>query len=350
MHKWSMFILGLTLSAALAAKPVEFVATIPVTISATNDVKSASTVKSQVVFVQGIRLSPNAQRVLKDRLDHIAEDVALHAVTLPPTQVDLGMNGTPVLDQGTHGSCVTFALTAAFDAVLGRGDYISQLCSLQLGAYLHQHGHVKYSGWNGSLGAIVLKQLNNYGIVAKNYQQEYGCAGVKFYPLNAPDNTGKPMSIGEYTANSTPLNFASWHVLADIDDVFSANFNPVTLLRAVKKHLREGRRVTFGMLLDEASGEAGAMGHFKKSYDTWVLTPEIIKKIKQGTLHAGHEMVIIGYDDYAIVRTRDGTVSKGVFILRNSWGKHAGDKGNFYISYEYFKALSVEAQAIVPQI
>lgn len=42
--------------------------------------------------------------------------------------VELGMNSVPVLDQGSYGTCVTFATTAAMDAVLGLGDYISQQC------------------------------------------------------------------------------------------------------------------------------------------------------------------------------------------------------------------------------
>ena len=349
MRKWSIFVLSLTLSGALSAKSVEFIGVIPVVISASDDLKPYAGRKSQVVFVQNIHLSSNAQRVLKARLDHISEDIGLGAIHGVPTRVNLGMNGTPVLDQGAHGSCVTFAMTGAFDAVLGKGDYISQLCSLELGAYLYQHGRSDYSGWNGSMGTVVLKQLNDYGVVPKSYQQEYGCAGVKHYPLRTASNTGKPMSISEYTANSIPLSFATWQVLADTEEVFSNNFNPVALLRTVKKHLREGHRVTLGILLDDTSGEAGALATYKKAYDTWVLTPEIIKKMKQGGMQAGHEMIIIGYDDYAVAYTKDGKPSKGVFIVRNSWGKQSGDSGNFYISYDYFKALCDEAQVIIPR-
>ena len=117
-----------------------------------------------------------------------------------------------------------------------------------------------------------------------------------------------------------------------------------------KKNLREGKRVTFGMLLDDNMGEAGALAKFRRNYDSWVLTSELVKKIKKGGLKAGHEMIIIGYDDQATAWTKDGQASKGLFLVRNSWGKNAGDGGNFYISYEYFKALCDEAQAIIPTI
>ena len=39
----------------------------------------------------------------------------------------------------------------------------------------------------------------------------------------------------------------------------------------------------------------------------------------------GHSMAIVGYDD-----------EKKVFIIRNSWSDRWGDKGYFYIDYEYF--------------
>ncbi|RUR06313.1 C1 family peptidase [Legionella sp. km772] len=352
MIKWNLAILSIALSCPLQAQSLEVIGTIPLTISAQDDLHRSFYTKTQIVYVQNVRLSAEAQRVLKDRIERSPDElsVATESNSLIPSAINLGMNGTPVLDQGAHGSCVTFAITAAFDAVLGKGDYISQLCSLELGSYLLKRRQVPYSGWDGSNGPIVLGQLNTYGIIPKSYQQEYGCAGVKRYPLTNEKNTGSPMSISEYTANSLPLSFASWTVLADAEEVFSADFNPVSLLRAVKKNLREGKRVTFGMLLDDSLGEAGALARFKKNYDTWVLTPELVKKIKKGELKAGHQMVIIGYDDKAQAWTKDGQLSKGLFIVRNSWGKQAGDGGNFYISYDYFKALCDEAQAIVPSV
>ena len=92
------------------------------------------------------------------------------------------MNGVPVLNQGRHGSCVTFAVTAAMDAVIGHGDYISQLCSLELGKSLEYNGYLP-SGWDGSLGPIVLNQFSRFGVVSKNDQASKSCADVKEYPL-----------------------------------------------------------------------------------------------------------------------------------------------------------------------
>ena len=72
----------------------------------------------------------------------------LRANTPTPSEIQLGMNGVPVLDQGRFGTCVTFADTAAVDAALGKGDYISQLCLLQFGNYVTQHAYgLQRLGW-----------------------------------------------------------------------------------------------------------------------------------------------------------------------------------------------------------
>ena len=42
------------------------------------------------------------------------------------------------------------------------------------------------------------------------------------------------------------------------------------------------------------------------------------------TLLGGHACYCLGYDD-----------SKSSFIVRNSWGTGWGDKGHFYIPYQY---------------
>ena len=61
---------------------------------------------------------------------------------------------------------------------------------------------------------------------------------------------------------------------------------------------------------------------------------------------AFHEMVITGYDDKAIATDKQGRTYQGLLTMRNSWGSDAGDNGNFYMSYDYFKALMIEVQRI----
>ena len=123
--------------------------------------------------------------------------------------------------------------------------------------------------------------------------------------------------------------------------------NPDTTLQNVKSALDAGDRLTFGVLLfglDE--GLAGAVGKHHSYNDSWVLTPEIIKDIEAHGEFGGHAMIITGYDDDATAIDSHGRSHKGLLTLRNSWGSQIGDKGDFYMSYDYFKTLTLEIQRI----
>jgi C1A family cysteine protease len=61
---------------------------------------------------------------------------------------------------------------------------------------------------------------------------------------------------------------------------------------------------------------------------------------------AGHEMIIIGYDDNAIAVDQDGNSHQGLLFLRNSMGDDVGDNGNNYMSYDFFEKFVDEVQVI----
>jgi C1A family cysteine protease len=352
MNKLIIYFFSITLSVPLYADPLEFIGTTPQAISVTNNTSLSVSSQTKVIYLQQIRLSPEAQTILRERLTNFNYANTNYLAVAPlPKKVDLGMNNTPVLDQGAHGSCVTFAATGAINAVIGKGNYVSQLCSLELGSYLVKLGTIPYSGWDGSYAKLVLNQLQNYGIVSIAYQQQYGCAGVKQYPTYEPQNRGKPMSIALYTASSllpsSTLARWSWGAVISPNEVYSRNYNAEAALVKVKTLLSQGKRITFGILLDETKGQAGAVGKYVKSYDTWVLTNAIAAAAKKpGGLRSGHEMIIVGYDDNAVVKTATGETNKGLFIVRNSWGPQAGNQGTYYVSYQYFKAFCDEAAYI----
>lgn len=280
-----------------------------------------------------------------------------------PSRVELGMSNVPVLDQGFHGSCVTFASTAALDALVAKGDYISQLCNLSLGKTIEENGYTP-SGWDGSWGPLVLNQLAQFGFVSKDNQRSHSCAGVYQYPLTDENDTGNAMNLKQFKALHENFVFEEgdvdepeyigapawdWVPVMNAFDRFSKDLSNreevYGALLKVKQSLSQGNRVVFGTLI-VTSDECGkvACGSYKAKGDSWVSTTSIDNN---PVIAGGHEMVITGYDDNAAVFDADGKVHMGLLKLRNSWGSNAGDNGNYYMSYEYFIKYSLEVQNVI---
>lgn len=348
-HSFLGSVLLCALSTTTMASPVTIVGTLPVSIdSHSRHARSLQMTPPKVISLQKLHFSKEAKQHLVKQIHHELnqkKQPKLASATLPSNYL-VGMNNTPVLDQGMHGSCVTFANAGAIDAVLAKGDYVSELCSLSLGSYLEKEDSSHYSGWDGSWGPIVLKQMFTYGIVSMDNQHHIGCAGVTEYPRNDA-STGNAMSTDDYKYLSESIrNTVQWRPILSSDDAFSPRYASDYVLNRVKQTLAQDQRLTFGVGLDVRLGSAGAVGSYKAYHDTWMLTAEIEYDANNDLIEAGHEMIIIGYDDDVVVTTLDGTENKGLLILRNSWGVHAGDRGNFYMSYAHFKALTDEVQIV----
>lgn len=306
------------------------------------------------VRLLNIKFSENAWKKMDSHrpTSFVKQSVFLKPHQHLPRQVQLGMNQVPVLDQGAFGTCVTFANTAAVDAAINQGDYISQLCQLELGQYFETNtGGFMPSGWNGSMGAMVLNQMSNFGFVTKEVEKTVGCGGLTAYPTGGviPENE---MTIPEYRLLSTDMSDftpnVGWSSLMDEYQAYMDETDREQILDAVKDALYHHDRLTFGVALFlPETGVVGAAGQHHVPNDTWVITPAINAAINMhSSNYGGHEMIITGYDDDAIATDEKGRIYKGLLTLRNSWGKGVGDAGDFYMSYDYFNRLADEIQRI----
>ncbi|MFZ4076780.1 MAG: C1 family peptidase [Legionellaceae bacterium] len=295
-------------------------------------------------------LSASAQQTLYRRVEQLLQartstEQSISSTTSRPS-VQLGMNHVPVFDQGKHGTCVTFAVTSAIDAAMNKGDDVSQLCLLQLGSYLEQQGQ-GLSGWDGFWEHAALERIDQYGYIKVAHQKKYGCGGVKKYPSSKKPTTS--MTPEEYSQYSETLSNAqvTWKTLFDTQNFTSDKSEMEKKLSAVKTALKAGQRVSFSVLLPRTDlGTVGADAWHHWFADTWVLSYEIAKALETATTLPGHAMVITGYDDHAVAMDRWGHRHHGLLTLRNSWGSNVADWGDFYMSYDYFKALAIEANAI----
>ena len=263
-----------------------------------------------------------------------------------PTAIYLGMNNVPVLDQGMHGTCATFAVTGAIDALLNQGDYISQLCHLTLGQYISQRSY-QNSGWDGAFINDVLSQIHTHGIINKDKQASLGCGGLYQYPTRKRDDPLNEMTLDEFhqiSESATAQKNYDISVLLDFHQFIKDEKTPEDIIKNLKTSLSKGDRVLIGTILTTAN-EVGAYGQYHQRSDTWVVTPKVISAIKSKN-YGAHAMIIIGYDDEAKAIDTDGKTHHGLFILRNSWGPNAGDEGNYYMSYQYLANLAFELQQV----
>lgn len=303
--------------------------------------------KEQVLQLLAIKLNAKGQHALQARLTQ--------PMTAPPTEglaqagsaKQLGMNGVPVLNQGMHGTCATFAVTAAMDAALNKQDGISQLCQLLLGSYLEEQGYSP-SGWDGAMGFQMLAQMDTFGVVTKAQERSVGCAGLYDYPRMSPNAPVEKMSVEAYHQLSEELDHSpKWYPILHIAQ-FARSVNTQLVFAQVKNALKQGDRVVLGsLIISPEDGVVGAVGTYHVRNDTWVLTPKLRLDIEKTQNFAAHELVITGFDDQAISTDDSGGKHQGLLTLRNSWGSDAGDQGEFYMSYDYFRMLVLEAYRIL---
>lgn len=225
-----------------------------------------------------------------------------------PSAKDIGMENVPVLDQGSYGTCVTFASTAALDAKFKIGDYIDQQCSLALDLTLGKNY------WHGAWTANdVILPLKKYGIVGKN-----SCFNVR-YP-----NPNQKVDLEAYQKLSYKY-FA--------DDIITENTKGN--LTAVKEAINAGKRVLIGFLYNsdfsstmiDKNGEQPQ----KNRGGLWACYQPNDTRNRCVRTNSGHEVIIIGYDD-----------KQQLLKIRNSWSSTVGDNGDYYMTYNFFNAMTLD--------
>lgn len=339
---WSTSLFALEIEKPIAVRP--------------NDNHTGNQIQKHAVYIMRFKLTPKEQTAAKKLLPTVAHQAvanmySLHgsARRLPPA-VNLGMNGVPVLDQGVHGSCVTFASTAAIDAAIGKGDYISQLCQLELGRTLEDETYMP-SGWNGSTAVVVLNQMLRYGFINKANQTTHSCAGITAYPTLDETTTGNPMTEADFKTMSENLDQYHLQPIDVLNDETRLNTNyteedaNINVMK-VKQALLNGNRAIISTFLISGlcNDPVGACGQYHAAHDTWLINDALSQS--DPLLQDSHEMVIYGYDDNAVAIDNQGKSHRGLFILRNSWGTSYGDNGDFYMTYDYFKVFVTEIQVI----
>jgi C1A family cysteine protease len=208
-----------------------------------------------------------------------------------PKAVDLRGSLPAVWNQGSIGSCVAHAVSAAHIAAQKKNAKTATLPS-RLALYFQARA---VRGWqNQDTGCFITDAMK---VTAK-----LGVANEKLYPYIVSRFTLKPpVSVYKDSLLRQTLEYQK------LDST-----KPQVIMAA----LAEGFPVVFGSTLYE--NHTDLVNNVMPDPD---LTTSIV---------GGHAMTIVGYD-----------AEKKLFLVRNSWGRTWGDNGHHWMSYQYICNLSL---------
>lgn len=224
---------------------------------------------------------------LPDRRDHIYAAPARVLAALPPS-VDLRQHCPPVYDQGALGSCTAQAIGAAHEFNQRRqGDPMSFTPSR---LFIYYNERVAIGTVNEDSGAMIrdgIKSLAKQG---------------------APPEKLWPYRISRFTKKPTPTAYAEAEKHQSLE--YSRLSGTLNDLRAC---LAEGFPFVFGFTVYE-------------SFESAVVARTGIMPMpgRNERSLGGHAVLAVGYDT---VKSR--------FIVRNSWSDGWGDKGYFYMPFNF---------------
>mmetsp|Transcript_80715 Transcript_80715/g.234092 ORF Transcript_80715/g.234092 Transcript_80715/m.234092 type:complete len:293 (+) Transcript_80715:74-952(+) len=224
---------------------------------------------------------------LPDHRDRVLELHPSKKEVLPPKCDLRPTEQFPLYDQGHLGSCTANAIGAAFHySMIKQG--AKAFVPSRLFVYYNERameGHVDTDS-----GAQIRDGIKS---VAK-----LGVCDETLWPYDVDRFTEKPTSACyEAGAKCTAKEYA--RVPQTLEDL--------------KACINEGFPIAFGFIVFSS-----------------FMTPEVAStgKMEMPSMYdwpkGGHAVLAIGYDD-----------EKKVFIIRNSWGEGWGDKGYFYMPYDY---------------
>lgn len=203
-----------------------------------------------------------------------------------PNQVDLRAQFTPIKDQGTFGACAAFTMVSIYEHILKKNDNKDVDLS-ELFAYHNARKRMDVES-RGDEGTSLYHMVKGMG--------EDGICMEKLHPYKCADD--EEPSAEAYEDAKTRKITKALNVERNIEHIKSA--------------LSEGYPVAVSMrIFDSFATRTG-------------FVPCPTEEEKNSSEDGGHAMVICGYlnDDE-------------LFIVRNSWGEHFGDKGYCYIPYAY---------------
>ena len=212
----------------------------------------------------------------------------IHPLELP-SQVDLRALCSPIVDQGALGSCTANAIVSGLREYLLLQGKLTWVALSRLFLYYEERlleGTVQED--SGAMIRDGMKVLRTIGVCPEAEDQ---------------------YDITKFTDPPTPQN------ILDAGQYKISQYHRVKDLTMLKVALTESQPVVIGIKV-YSSFESAEVAH------TGIVS---MPNEENEELLGGHAVLVVGYDD-----------ARQWAIVRNSWGEKWGDKGYFYLPYQYW--------------
>lgn len=253
-------------------------------------------------------------------------DVSLDT-SLPSSYSLVAQNDvTSVKDQGSYGSCWTFATMASLESnLLMNKNLTYDLSELQLAYFTYHNPATVLSGLEGD--ATTVKSSDGFLNVGGNPLTAQ-------YKLMA--STGAvDESLADYDTASSSMTLPDADAYSSNEaEVTSTYEAPLSSITAVKNLITSKGGVAVGMMWDG--------GAYNKNTYSYYLDETGCEAAENDTSAGGHAVTIVGWDDNysksnfsSSVNAQAQPSSNGAWLIKNSWGTGNGwdNDGYFWISY-----------------
>lgn len=266
-----------------------------------------------------------------------------------------------VLDQGSFGSCVTFATNAALSYVsTGVTTNIAPLDTLLQG-FLNNQNDMTKTGWDGlnGTGQILMRILDNREGYYRSYTQTkdlYNNLSHNYSKIN----TGGDLTLSKlYNVDGFKDNIEIYDSIVkahypqkQINNIVYNNLNikqgSNNNAIKLKQSLDSGHKVVVGFVIYDSlqkpkckNGNVNGDAYFKYDNSKTLVTNASLVSTKKdawtkasGCALGGHEVIVASYFE--------NEAGQLIFLIRNSWSDQAGDQGNYYMTADYFNRAGMD--------
>ena len=277
-------------------------------------------------------LTPH-QEAVESVSDGASQRKSRSLLSLPASYSSLTQgNITSVKDQGSLGTCWTYAAMACAEAYLLSNDSADGVDDYNKDTLDLDELHLAYYGWhqlNDPLG-LVGSDHTEWQNSTTGYLTTGGNNWITMFTL--ADWAGYVNQLSGNTA-SLPYDVDGSHsFISNLskDTTFSNGQDSFILTDAYVINMDDVSTIK-NLLMTYGAGDIAI--YWNSQYNNYMTDAYYCN---DATQYANHEVTLVGWDDnYASTNFKTGTqpTSNGAWLIKNSWSDMFGDNGYFWVSY-----------------